>query len=281
MTTQPSSTGSGSDTNHPEADLGRLLELAVKLAREAGQAVIGMRSGAVTTATTKSSPTDPVTAADAAAERIIVDGIVGRRPTDGIVSEEGADRSGHSSVVWFVDPIDGTTNYLYGIPAYSVSIAAAIDGITSIGVVLNPVTDELFTAVIGGGAHLNGRPLAVNTQTELDTALVGTGFGYRSDRRLVQAEILRTVLPRIRDIRRFGSAALDLCAVAAGRIDGYYESGLNVWDYGAGQLIVEEAGGVCRVVAPNGHEPEWLFAAGPALVDPLQHLVETAPTNHR
>ena len=255
------------------ADAASLLELSVALAREAGAAAVALRPNAVMSATTKSSPTDPVTEADAAAEKIIVEGILSVRPDDGIVGEEGTSRAGQSNVKWFIDPIDGTVNYLYGIPAFSVSVAAEIDGRMSVGVVYNPLTGDLYTATLAGGSFRNGEPILVRSGAALETALIGTGFGYQSEDRAAQAQILTSVLPRIRDIRRFGSAALDLCSVAAGQLDGYYEAGLNVWDYAAGKLIVEESGGACRLVEATEDRPEWLFAGSPPIIDQLGQIV--------
>ncbi len=255
-------------------DRDRLLELAVALARVAGTTALEMRSDVLGSVETKSSPTDLVTVADATAEQIIVNGIRAERPGDAIVGEEGTSRDGTTGITWQVDPIDGTTNFVYDLPAWSVSIAVASPGHTEVGVVYNPVNDELYTAVRGRGAFLNGRPVAVNDQSDLALSLIGTGFSSQSEIRKVQAGIAATVLPEIRDYRRFGSAALDLCAVACGRVDGFYESGLNVWDYAAGALMVEEAGGVCRHLPANEHHGAWLVAAPPLLVDQLQELVE-------
>lgn len=257
----------------PVTDVGRLLELAVTLANRAGRAITEMRPNAIKSAQTKSSPTDPVTEADAAAEQIIMDGILAERPDDGIVGEEGANRQGSSGVEWFVDPIDGTTNYLYGIPAYSVSIAASVGGEPTVGVVLNPVTVELFTATAKGGAFLNGRAITVSGKEELATSLIATGFSYRHEQRAMQARLLNSVLPQVRDIRRFGSAALDLCSVAAGRVDGYYEAGLNIWDYAAGSLIVREAGGRCSLVPHNEDGSEWLIAGPSSIARPLERII--------
>ncbi|MDH4278607.1 MAG: inositol monophosphatase [Acidimicrobiia bacterium] len=254
----------------------RLLELAVALARVAGDTARDMRSEVLGSVEAKSSPTDLVTVADAAAEQIIVDGIRSERPADAIIGEEGASRDGTSGLTWQVDPIDGTTNFVYGLPAWSVSIAVASADHTEVGVVYNPVNDELYTATRGGGAFLNARPIQVNEQGDLALSLIGTGFSPHSGVRRVQAGIAMSVLPLIRDYRRFGSAALDLCAVACGRIDGFYETGLNIWDYAAGALMVEEAGGTYRLLPANAHHGAWLVAAPPQLVDPLQDLVEKA-----
>lgn len=268
----------GPDPLDPDVDTlsGQLLELAVAFARHAGRTAVDMRSDAVASATTKSSPTDPVTAADQAAETVVVNGILRYRPDDGIVAEEGAERHGTSAVVWYVDPIDGTTNYLYGIPAYAVSIAAAVDGVLVAGVVFNPVSDELFTARAGRGAFLNGRPIRVPQPVPLSSSLVATGFGYQAERRRRQAAALGQLLPAIRDIRRFGSAALDLCALAMGRVDAYYEVGLNVWDYAAGWLLVHEAGGCCRDLAGDDPSSEFFMGAGPGLIEPLTRAITEA-----
>ena len=258
----------------PDRDL--LLEKAVSLARVAGDQAYDMRSEVLASVETKSSPTDLVTRADEAAEQIIVEGIRSGRPEDAIEGEEGSSRRGTSGFTWHIDPIDGTTNFVYDIPAWSVSIAVSSPSGTEVGVVYNPVNNELYTATRGGGAFLNGHPIEVGDQQQLSLSLIGTGFSPHSDIRRVQAAIATTVLPRIRDYRRFGSAALDLCAVACGRLDGFYETGLNIWDYAAGKLMVEEAEGICRLLPPPAHHGPWLVAASARLVDPLQGLVEKA-----
>ncbi len=261
MTAGTTRTSTAGDRPQPT----ELLELATDLALRAGAAVAGMRSGVVSSAATKSSPTDPVTEADRAAESAIVAGIAEARPDDAIVGEEGTDRAGSSGVVWYVDPIDGTVNYLYGIPAYAVSIAVGLGRSMVAGVVLNPATDELFAASVGAGATRNGLPISVSDRTDLAAALVATGFGYQADRRRAQADVLSALLPTIRDIRRFGSAALDLCAVASGRVDAYYEAGLNVWDYAAGWLIAAEAGATCDDGRGGPPSERFLVAAGPGI----------------
>jgi myo-inositol-1(or 4)-monophosphatase len=186
------------------------------------------------------------------------------------VGEEGTDHPGRSGYRWFIDPIDGTVNYLYGIPAYSVSIGVGTDddGMLA-GVVYNPVTDELFRAERGAGATLNGEPIRVSATTELSQALVATGFGYAAGRRRAQAAVMAQLLPEIRDIRRFGSAALDLCAVACGRLDGYYEAGLNSWDYAAGWLVATEAGAVVDDLAGGAPSSTFTLAAAPGVHEAL------------
>jgi myo-inositol-1(or 4)-monophosphatase len=253
--------------SNPAAD--QLLDLAVELAVGAGEVITDMREEAVASPDTKSSPTDPVTAADRRAEEIVVEGILARRPDDGIIGEEGTDRTGTSGVDWYIDPIDGTTNYLYGVPAYSVSVAAAIEGTVVAGAVYNPEIDELFTASRGGGAKLNGESITVAEPVDLASSLIATGFGYRPERRRRQAEIVASLLPEVRDIRRFGSAALDLCWVACGRVDGYFEAGLNSWDYSAGALVATEAGARCHDLRSAAPSSVFLVAAAPAIDDDL------------
>ncbi len=251
----------------------QLLALAQSLAIEAGDLAMTMREAAIGSTQTKSSPTDPVTAADRAAEELIVDAILAQRPQDGIVGEEGASRVGASGVIWYIDPIDGTTNFIYGIPAYGVSIAAAIDDEIVVGVVTNPVLGEVYSARRGTGAFLNGERILVTSTTELATALVATGFGYRPDVRAQQALTVARVLPVVRDIRRMGSAALDLCSLAAGRVDAYYEAGLNSWDYAAGLLIATEAGALAQTPAAD-REDSPLVAASPAIFDALKLVLQ-------
>lgn len=179
---------------------------------------------------------------DRAAEQLVVDALHRLRPGDGVLGEEGGESVGSTGVRWVLDPIDGTVNYLYDLPAYAVSLAAEVDGSVAVGAVYNPVTKELWTAVRGEGARLGDRLLAGSTVTSLDQALVATGFGYDADRRRAQAAVVGALLPEIRDIRRFGAASLDLCSVAAGRVDAYFERGLAPWDLAAGGLIAAEAG---------------------------------------
>lgn len=251
-----------------------LLELAVSLAATAGETITEMRAEAVTSADTKSSPTDPVTEADRRAETIIVDGILAARPDDGIVGEEGASRTGRSGVTWHIDPIDGTTNYVYGIPAYAVSIAAMVDGRVTAGAVFNPALDEMYAARLDAGAILNGQPIATADTAVLSSALVATGFGYVADRRRRQAAVVAALLPEVRDIRRFGSAALDLCAVACGRVDAYFEAGLNSWDFAAGWLIATEAGAVCDNLRGGAPTEHFLVAAAPAIHSELDRQLK-------
>lgn len=250
-----------------------LADLASELAARAGQIALDLAQTARTETATKSSATDLVTTADTAAEKLIVDGLMAERPEDGLEGEEGTSRPGTSGVVWHIDPIDGTTNYVYDIPAYAVSIAAAVADDVVAGAVFDPANQLLYRAVKGHGATCNGEVLRCSTNENMATALVATGFAYSADRRRRQAEILVDVIPLIRDIRRFGSAALDLCAVATAQVDAYYERGLNRWDLAAGALVAREAG--ARVENLRGGEPDGSFvlAAAPGLFAPLHDLL--------
>ncbi len=258
-----------------------LLALATSLAVEAGQMVAdGRASRGVTTADTKSSSTDVVTEFDRASEALIVAGLRAARPDDGIVGEEGTSTAGTSGVHWLIDPIDGTTNFLYGLPGYAVSIAAraSVDdpADTLVGVVYVPTTRELFTATRGGGAWLNGEPIGCSATTDLSLALVGTGFSYQPERRSRQARRVAEMIPHVRDIRRLGAAAPDLCYVAAGRLDVYFEEFLGPWDLAAGELIAREAG--CRTGALHGGpvHPSSVLVANPSLFEPARQLVNDA-----
>lgn len=226
--------------------------------------------------TTKSSPTDVVTVMDRAAERVILDGLRRARPDDAIVSEESAARQGSSGVRWLVDPLDGTVNYMYGIPQYAVSIAVEVDGELTCGLVLDVDRGVEYAATQGGGATRAGVPITCSTQSDLSQALVGTGFNYDVGRRATQARAMATILPAVRDIRRFGSAALDLCAVACGVIDAFFEAGMYEWDWAAGALIAREAG--ARVDGLEGRPPgrHTTLAANPKLFELLHHVLVTA-----
>jgi myo-inositol-1(or 4)-monophosphatase len=219
-----------------------LLTLARELAGRASILLLDELDHERAEVSTKSTSTDMVTEIDRASERLIVDGILERRPDDGIVGEEGADVAGTSGVRWLIDPIDGTTNYLYRHPGFAVSIAAELDGEIVAGVVCDPVHSDEFAAARGRGATRNGRPIRVPDHDDLRTALVATGFAYDPAARARQAEVLTYVLPRVRDIRRVGAAAVDLCSVAIGRVNAYYERGLGPWDLAAGALVAAEAG---------------------------------------
>lgn len=218
----------------------------------------------------KSTRTDLVSDADRDAEAAIEQILSSERPEDGLLAEEGAQSQAASGRRWVVDPLDGTTNFLYGIPSWAVSIALEDGDGGALGVVFDPVRDETFTAIRGRGATLNGEPIEVSGEDSLDTALVATGFSYDSARRSAQAAVLAHVLPRVRDIRRIGAAALDLCWVAAGRLDAYYERGLQHWDWAAASLIVAESGGELRWLEG---EPRGLTAGTPGVVEDLRRIV--------
>lgn len=217
--------------------------LAERIALDAGQLLIERLADARTNVETKSTPTDMVSEVDRASEELILGRILAARPDDSVVGEEGASRVGTSGIEWVIDPLDGTTNYLYRIPGFAVSIGIERDGEAVAGVVYDPSRAEMFSASKGTGAHRNGVPIRPGTGTELGTALIGTGFSYSATHRERQGALVAGLLPQVRDIRRSGSAALDLCWVACGRLDGYYEGPLNRWDYLAGAHIVREAGG--------------------------------------
>ena len=255
-------------------DTGELLGIAAGAARAAAELLHERRpAGVLEVTATKSSATDIVTEMDQAAERLIVEQIRAARPGDGFLGEEGAEDEGTSGVTWVIDPIDGTVNYLYGIPAYAVSIGVRVGPDVVAGVVCNPATGEMWTARRGFGAELDGRPIKVNPVTELAMALVATGFGYQAARRARQAEILRAVIPLVRDIRRAGAASLDLCALACGRVDAYYERGLKPWDLAAGGLIAVEAGARVEGLGGRTAGEDLVIAAPPALFGRLEALL--------
>ena len=264
----------------PQSDLPtELLGLARATAEEAALLVGAGRSTAAEQVDTKSSPVDVVTAVDRASEALILRRLTDARPDDGVLGEEGASREGTSGVRWVVDPIDGTVNFLYGLPAYAISIAAEVDGRTEAGVVLNVATGEQFTAVRGQGAWLTA-PGAVavalhgSAPVSLEQTLVATGFGYRAEQRRAQGAVVAGLLPEVRDIRRVGCASLDLCAAAAGRVDAYYELDLKPWDHAAGALVAAEAG---LVVTGTGGRPfadPMAVAAAPSIARPLLELLD-------
>ena len=267
----------------PEA----LLQIAMDAAGEAGRLLASWRGDErPEVVDTKSSPTDVVTEMDRRAEALITEWIRAIRPGDTVLGEEGGQTVGGSRgsaaagdrarVRWVVDPLDGTVNYLYGLPDWAVSIAAEVDGTILAGVVEVPRFGETFTAVAGQGAwlHRDGNleaaiALRCNSGVALGQALVGTGFGYDSGRRRIQGEVVAALLPQVRDIRRGGSAAVDLCSVAAGRMDAFFERGLNYWDYAAGGLIAREAGALVGGLSGRLESTSMTVAAGPGLFESL------------
>lgn len=264
------------------------MELATSVAERAAELLAQGARSVGTNVETKSSGTDMVTELDRASEDLIVTALLEARPSDAILAEESGARPGSSGVRWVVDPLDGTTNYLYGYPSWSVSIAAeansvaendagaTVGGDVIVGVVVDAALGEVFTATAGGGAYRNGEPIACSTQSELSQALVATGFAYAAARRRAQAEVLVEVLPRVRDIRRGGSAAIDLCSVACGRVDAFFERGLRWWDLAAGALVAREAGAVVSSLGDTGDPGTGtIVAAAPTMANPLRALLDT------
>ena len=250
-----------------------LREIAEAVAREAGRQLRDAFAGPLVNVVAKSSPTDLVSEADHAAERLIRERLASARPGDGFLGEEGGNEQGTTALRWVVDPLDGTINFLFGIPQWAVSIACEDAEGTIAGVIYDPMRDELWSAERGGPALLDGRPVRASERDDLATALVATGFGYDADVRRLQAEVAARLLPRVRDIRRFGSAALDLAWTAAGRYDAYYERGLNAWDRAAGDLICRRAGLAVRELAPAPPAGGGVLVAPEALIDELESLV--------
>lgn len=271
-------------------DAATLEDLACGVARAAGRLVVDDRPEDLGVAS-KSTATDPVTEMDQRSQELIVRLLGQARPDDAVLGEEEGGSTGTSGLTWVVDPIDGTVNYLYGIPSYAVSVAVVTgDPVRPghwravAGAVLNPVTGELFHAHHAGGARLTTgggtRTLRVTGPTDLAMALVGTGFGYAASTRARQAALLVDLLPQVRDLRRHGSAALDLCALAAGRLDAYYETALNPWDHAAGELVAREAG--CRLGGPVDDVPtrDLVWGAAPGISAVFGALVRELSARH-
>ena len=245
----------------------QLLELALRVAREAGELVRTRREVGVQVAATKSSATDVVTEADRASEALILERVLAARPDDGILGEEGSDTAGTSGVRLVVDPIDGTVNYFLGLPQYAVSIGVEVEGVVQVGVVVNAATGDEYAAVRGRGATRNGRRIEVREARPLERAVVSTGFNYERAIREQQAAAVARLLVEVTDIRRFGSCALDLCALASGQSDGYVEEGCMPWDHAAGGLIAEEAGAVVEVLEGASGRALVVAAPAPAYLD--------------
>jgi myo-inositol-1(or 4)-monophosphatase len=269
----------------PRPDPGDLLALACSAALAAGQMLAAQPDRPVVVGT-KSSPTDVVTEMDQAAERLIRDRIAAERPGDSVLGEEGGQTGAGSLVRWIVDPLDGTVNYLYGLPDWAVSIAAEVDGRVQAGAVCVPRRDVLFGATLGGGAWRartsrssagwlldEQEKLSCSSGVPLGRALVATGFGYAPERRRVQGEVLSAVLPRVRDIRRGGACAVDLCSLAAGNVDGYFERGVQYWDIAAGSLIAREAGAIIGGLSGRQAGPSMTVGGGPSLFAELHDLL--------
>lgn len=270
---EPTATSPGTQ---PPTD--ELLQIAVQQARAAGALLLERyRSGAAPDGVrAKTTPTDLVSDADLDAERLIREGIARARPDDALLGEEGDDVHGSSGLRWVVDPLDGTVDFLFGIPQWGVSVAVQDAEGTLAGAICDPLRDELFTATRDGEARLGDRVLRGSTCNELARAMVATGFNYDASVRAAQAEVLRGLLPRVRDIRRFGAAALDLAWTAAGRFDAFYERGVHVWDVAAGVLLCQRAGLQCRELAPRDGLPWGVLVAPEWLVEDLFALVAPA-----
>jgi len=243
--------------------INELLVLAEKIAKSAGE-LLSNRPDTFNI-NQKSSARDFATQMDLASEKLIVESILAARPDDGIIGEEGANRISGSGITWVIDPIDGTVNYFYNLPGWNISIAAKDKEGVLIGVVYAPTINSLWRASRGGGAFLNDRPISVSRSDSLADSLIATGFSYDLAERSAQGRLLAELIPLVRDIRRNGAAAVDLCQVASGALDGYFESGLKEWDLAAGGLIAREAGALVtgRLGAPAGEA--MVLAAGPAL----------------
>lgn len=257
-------------TDTPDADTSTLAaelrSIAEDLVRSVGMEILERRAAGFSWET-KSTSTDVVTEIDTWAEETIVEALTVQRPGDGLLGEEGSNKESTTGVRWVIDPVDGTTNFLYDLSGYNVSIGAELDGETIAGAVYDPVRAELFSAALGQGATRDGQPITASSQTTLAQALVATGFSYNADRRREQAISLVEILPEVRDIRRFGAAALDLCSVACGRVDAYFELEIQPWDASAGALIATEAGAKVTV----GH---LTVAAAPGIATELGALLD-------
>jgi len=267
-------------TELPDADGVRALtDLAERIARSAGDLIRAGRPARVAVAATKSSEVDPVTAMDLASEAHLRALLARHRPDDGVLGEEDGLQPGTTGLTWVLDPIDGTVNYLYGVPAYAVSVGLVAgepdpERWTVVAGCVHSVVDGVtYTAGRGLGAFRDGRRIVVNEPRPLATSLVGTGFGYRAERRRVQGRVLAELLPRVRDIRRIGSAALDLCRVAEGTLDVLYERGLNPWDIAAGELVAREAGADVRGLRGRAASADMAVVGPPATVAELADLL--------
>ena len=261
-----------SDATSATATDAELLEVALEAANAAAPELMS-RFGGRSRVRTKSTPTDPVSDADIAAETVIRELLASRRPDDAILAEEGG-ASGEGELRWLIDPLDGTVNFLFGIPLFAVSVACEDAYGRIAAVVLDPVHDECFSATRSGPAKLNGEEIVVDQRaTDLGLAMIATGFDYDASVRARQGPVVSRVLPRVRDIRRAGVAAIDLCWCACGRYDAYYERGPKIWDLAAGWLIAERTGLIVRELPAAGEEPAGLVAGPEGLVEELVELV--------
>ena len=253
----------------PPAD--QLEQIAVAVAIEAADHVRS-RAGDVSAPPTKSSPTDIVTRTDLESEELIKARLAVATPDSGFVGEEGGSTEAQRRLQWVVDPLDGTVNFWYGLPVVAVSIAAAIDGVVSAAAVVDVERRETFSAAAGAGARANGVPITASTCSELGQALVTTGFSYHAPVRAAQGAVVGRVLPRVRDVRCFGSAALQMCWVGCRRTDSYFERDTKIWDYAAASLVAREAGAIVELPCPENHG--LAMAAAPGIFDELRRLVD-------
>jgi myo-inositol-1(or 4)-monophosphatase len=248
--------------------------VALRVAREAAALVRRRRESPVEVADTKSSPVDVVTEADRASEELLRTLLLAARPDDAFLGEEGGDGTGTTGVRWVVDPIDGTVNFLYGLPQYAVSVAAELDGEVVAGVVINAATGTEYAATLGGGATRDGHPIRVRPVVPLSERLVITGFNYDARIRTLQGQAAARLLPRVRDLRRLGSSALDLCFVGDGYADAYVEEGVHLWDHAVGALVVREAGGRTRLVPGIGGTDAMVAASADGFDEFLAAVTE-------
>jgi myo-inositol-1(or 4)-monophosphatase len=268
---------------HGADDPGELRRIAEQVAGEAAEYLRGLPrpwdGEPGDGVSTKSTPTDVVTASDHAVETLVRERLAQLRPGDTVMGEEHGGSAGGPGVSWVVDPIDGTVNFLYGMPWYAVSLAAVRDGRSLAGAVVEPSSGRVWSAALGLGATCDGRPLRASAVSDPALSLLGTGFSYRAERRIRQVAMIGGMLPHVRDVRRTGSAALDLCAVAAGWVDAYLEHGCSWWDWAAAALVASEAGAVVRTPGPTGSTPppdglgsDAVFAAAPGIAVELASL---------
>lgn len=262
-----------------------LRTVAVRVATEAAGLARTVRDEAVVSSAleTKSSETDVVTAGDRATERLVRERLASLRPGEAVLGEEEGGEAELSGLRWVVDPIDGTVNYVYGYPWFAVSLAAQVDGVSVAGAVVEPVSGRVWSAARGAGAYLGDTRLGVSSADQLNLALIATGFNYSVERRKAQAAAVARLLSEIRDIRRGGAASLDLCAVAAGWLDGYYEHGLKRWDWAAGALIAEEAGAVVRLPEAgslDGLGDDAILCVTPGIADELKNALRDCGVTH-
>ncbi|CAB4925367.1 unannotated protein [freshwater metagenome] len=250
-------------------DKAELLDLALRVGKKAA-ALLSARPD-VLEISTKSSDVDIVTQMDKAAEELIVSSILAERPGDGMIGEEGADRTSTSGITWVIDPLDGTVNYFYGLPGWNVSIAAKDKDGVVVGVVVSPTINSTWWATRGGGSFHNGKKIQCNDPVELNRTMLATGFAYESQKRALQLDFINKLLPYFRDIRRNGAAAVDLAFVGAGNVDAYFESGLHEWDLAAGGLIATEAGAILTQHEVGGQN--FTLAAGPHLHQILKNTL--------